>query len=139
MEGLEAVESLIAPFAQLLRLAAEAVAIAWVAIGLVLALVSLIAVHLRGQTASFRTIRLTFSRYLSLALEFQLAADILSTAIAPTFDELGKLAITAVIRTGLNYFLTKEIREFAADPDDEMRLTPHATVARPSDARVAPS
>ena len=43
------------------------------------------------------------------------AADILATTIAPTFDELKKLAITALIRTGLNYFLSREIREAALD------------------------
>ena len=136
-DSLEALESLIAPLAQALRLVAEVVAIGWVAVGLLLALGSLIAVHLRGQTASFKAIRLTFSRYLSLALEFQLAADILSTAIAPSFEELGKLGITAVIRTGLNFFLSKEIREYAADPDAEMRVTPRAGATTHADARVA--
>ena len=52
-------------------------------------------------------------RYLSLALEFQLASDILSTSISPTWDEIGKLAATAVIRTGLNFFLSRGIQEFA--------------------------
>jgi uncharacterized membrane protein len=46
-----------------------------------------------------------------LALEFQLGADILSTAIAPSWDEIGKLGAIAVIRTGLNYFLSIEMRE----------------------------
>jgi uncharacterized membrane protein len=53
-----------------------------------------------------------FSRYLSLALEFQLASDILSTAVAPSWDEIGKLGATAVIRTTLNYFLSREIQEY---------------------------
>ena len=39
-------------------------------------------------------------------------AHILATAVAPSFDELAKLGITAVIITGLNYFLSKEIREW---------------------------
>jgi uncharacterized membrane protein len=55
--------------------------------------------------------RLTFSRFLVLALEFQLAADILGTAVAPDFEQIGKLAAIAVIRTFLNYFLMREIRE----------------------------
>jgi uncharacterized membrane protein len=54
-------------------------------------------------------LRLTLARYLIVALEFQLAADILSTAIAPDWDQIGKLAAIAAIRTVLNYFLEKEI------------------------------
>ncbi|CAN5677769.1 hypothetical protein BH11ARM2_BH11ARM2_20910 [soil metagenome] len=55
-------------------------------------------------------IRLVFARFLALALEFQLGADILSTAVAPTWDQLGKLAIIAIIRTALNFFLMKELQ-----------------------------
>src|SRR5688572_206988 len=104
-------ESLFEAVLHWLRLAIDATAALWIGIGFVYSFVELVVAHLRRKVSSFRDIRLTFSRYLSLALEFQLAADIVSTAIAPTFDELGKLAITAVIRTGLNYFLSKEIQE----------------------------
>jgi uncharacterized membrane protein len=55
-------------------------------------------------------VRLQLGRWLSLALEFELAADILRTAIAPTWDEIGKLAAIVVLRTMLNYFLEQEIR-----------------------------
>jgi uncharacterized membrane protein len=58
-------------------------------------------------------VRIQLGRWLSLALEFELAADILRTAIAPTWDEIGKLAAIAALRTLLNYFLEREIR--AAD------------------------
>ena len=46
---------------------------------------------------------------LVLGLEFQLGSDILSTAVAPTIAEIKILAAIAVIRTALNYFLSKEI------------------------------
>jgi uncharacterized membrane protein len=46
---------------------------------------------------------------LVLGLEFQLGSDILSTAVAPTIAEVKILAAIAVIRTALNYFLSKEI------------------------------
>ena len=42
-------------------------------------------------------------------MEFELAADILRTAVAPTWTEIGQLAAIAVIRTALNYFLQQEI------------------------------
>ena len=110
---------------QLMRLVLDATAAFWIAVGFIYAVVNLVAVHLRGHVESFRSIRLRFSRYLSLALEFQLAADILSTAIAPTFQELGKLAIIAVIRTALNYFLSKEIREAWEDVEHEKAKAMH--------------
>ncbi len=55
--------------------------------------------------------RLSLGRFLALGLEFQLASDILRTAIAPSYEELGKLAAVASIRTALNFFLAREIRE----------------------------
>jgi len=54
-------------------------------------------------------IRLRLGRWLALALEFELGADILRTAIAPTWAEIGQLAAIATIRTLLNYFLQQEI------------------------------
>ncbi|MEU1180080.1 DUF1622 domain-containing protein [Streptomyces sp. NPDC005820] len=59
----------------------------------------------------FNRIRLSLGRFLTLGLEFQLAGDILRTAIAPTFTEIGQLAAIAAIRTVLNYFLGKEIEK----------------------------
>lgn len=54
-------------------------------------------------------IRLGFGRWLALGLEFELAADILRTAVAPTWNEIGQLAAIVVLRTMLNYFLQREI------------------------------
>ena len=65
----------------------------------------------RRDTSAFVPVRLTLGRFLALGLEFQLASDILTTAVAPTFQEIAKLAAIATIRTALNYFLGKEIAE----------------------------
>ncbi|GGJ64887.1 DUF1622 domain-containing protein [Deinococcus aquiradiocola] len=54
-------------------------------------------------------VRLRLARWLAVALEFALAADILRTAVAPSWDEIGKLAAIAALRTLLNYFLQREI------------------------------
>ena len=54
-------------------------------------------------------IRFDLGRWLALGLEFELAADILRTAVAPTWNEIGQLAAIAVLRTLLNIFLQKEI------------------------------
>ncbi|MFJ8665474.1 DUF1622 domain-containing protein [Streptomyces sp. NPDC093600] len=63
----------------------------------------------RGQVAGFNRIRLSLGRFLVLGLEFQLAGDVLRTAVAPSFTEIGQLAAIAAIRTALNYFLGREI------------------------------
>lgn len=65
--------------------------------------------RLRNLSSSLANIRLGFGRWLSLALEFQLGADIVNTTVAPSFEELGKLGLIALIRTFLNFFLTKEL------------------------------
>ncbi len=55
-------------------------------------------------------IRLSLGRSLALALELELGADILKTAVAPTWNDIGLLAAIAVLRTALNYFLERELR-----------------------------
>lgn len=94
-----------------LRLGVEALGALIVGMGVVLAALLFLRALWARQTADFNAIRLTLARYLALALEFQLGADILSTAVAPSWTEIGKLGAIAVIRTTLNYFLSKEIKE----------------------------
>ncbi len=55
-------------------------------------------------------IRLRLGRGMSVALELLLAADILRTAVAPTWNDIGQLAAIVVLRTALNFFLDREIR-----------------------------
>ena len=68
------------------------------------------------------------ARYLALALEFQLGADILSTAVAPTWNEIGQLGAIAIIRTALNYFLSREMKDEQATQAAERRVTGHAGI-----------
>jgi len=56
-------------------------------------------------------IRVQFGSAVAVALELLLGADVLATAVAPSWDDIGKLAAIAAIRTALNYFLGKELRE----------------------------
>lgn len=67
----------------------------------------------KGGSAGAEAVRLRLGRWLALALEFELAADILRTAVAPTWTEIGQLASIVVLRTALNYFLQKEIDKAA--------------------------
>lgn len=59
------------------------------------------------------SVRLTLGRWLAVALELELAADILNTAVTPTWTDIEKLAAIAALRTALNYFLEKEIEQEA--------------------------
>ena len=52
-----------------------------------------------------------FGGWLVVALEFQLAADIVGTMVTPTTAHLIELGAIALIRTFLNYFLNKELKE----------------------------
>lgn len=63
---------------------------------------------------SKEAIRLRLGRWLAVSLEFELGADILRTAVAPTWSEIGQLAAIAALRTLLNYFLEKEIERATA-------------------------
>jgi len=94
-----------------IRLAAEITGAGIIALGVVLALWGFLRALSLRQAVAYTDVRLTLGRYLALALEFQLGADILSTSIAPSWDQIGKLGAIAVIRTALNFFLTRELRE----------------------------
>jgi uncharacterized membrane protein len=65
-------------------------------------------------------LRLELGRYLILALELLLAADIVATAVSPTWDAIGRLAAISLIRTFLNYFLEREVRELETRKGWEM-------------------
>jgi uncharacterized membrane protein len=58
-----------------------------------------------------REVWLRYGRWLVAGLTFQLAADIIETSIAPTWDDIGRLFAIAVIRTGLNFFLERDLNE----------------------------
>jgi len=68
-------------------------------------------------------VRIQFGSSLALALELLLGADILATAIAPTWDDIGKLAAIAVLRTGLNFFLERELRTSGLNDADRPRTS----------------
>ena len=69
--------------------------------------------RLQGNHPRHTYFRMVFGGWLVVALEFQLAADIVGTIISPTSAHLIELGVVAVIRTFLNYFLNKELNEQA--------------------------
>jgi uncharacterized membrane protein len=102
-----------------LVLVIELIGVTIIAIGIGRALWLIAAGLIRQDPVSYVRTRLSLSKFLALALEFQLAADILETALSPTWEHIGKLAAIAVIRTALNYFLQKEMKEEAAELEAE--------------------
>ena len=104
-------EALVGAAVQWLVLLSEVIAAVLIGVGIVLTLVSLIKILGRPKYEGYEKTRLTLARFMALALEFQLAADVLATAVAPSWTQIGKLGAIAVIRTALNYFLAREIKE----------------------------
>jgi uncharacterized membrane protein len=94
-----------------LRFLLEGVSVVCVAIGFLTALGESLRLLGRSQSQGPRLnrIRLRFGSWLSMALEYQLAADIVATTTVPSGDNLIKLAAVAVIRTFLNVFLGREV------------------------------
>ena len=103
-------------FAVVLRFVLEGVSLVCVALGFVATLLQAVRQRLgpgrhRREAVSrrFNSLRLTFGSWLSMALEFQLAADIVATTTAPSNQNLIQLGVIAVIRTFLNVFLGREV------------------------------
>ena len=118
------IETTIINLVQWLKLAIETSGAAVIGIGVIIALYDFARALVPPQLESYNKIRLTLARYLALALELQLGADILSTAISPSWDQIGKLGAIAVIRTALNFFLTREMRD---ERENSSRLPPNET------------
>ena len=102
-----------------IALGVEIVAALLTAIGAVEAVVRLALPRSEfGKTAPFakqREVFVRFGAWLMLGLEFELAADVIRSAISPSWKEIGQLAAIAAIRTVLNYFLAKDIMEQVED------------------------
>ena len=94
-------------------------------VALVLEAISIVVITIGGAEAAYRVFWpllrrqvtqglrraawLSLARWLVLGLEFMLAADIVRTVVHPTWEELGQLGATALIRTFLNYFLERDL------------------------------
>jgi uncharacterized membrane protein len=95
-----------------------------IAIGVAIAFSTYVLSELRIRPVPYEHVRLLLGRFLAVGLEFQLASDILGTAVSPAFDEIGKLGAIAGIRTALNYFLAKEIERAEAMEKKGMLMMP---------------
>ncbi len=108
-------EYLLQEFALILKVILEFIAILIIAIALVKSLQTLV---LQQRQRKYhrdpmlqQSIRFELGLSLALSLEFLLAADIVGTAVSPRWDAIAKLAAITGIRTFLNFFLQREVRE----------------------------
>lgn len=121
MELIENLESSLGFIAILIKILLEALGIFTILIGVIINGRQAMLLLAHPNDRSYIRVRTRFARALALALEFQLGADILSTAVAPSYDALGRLGIVAVIRTFLNYFLAKEIEELKEEAEEKIK------------------
>lgn len=92
--------------------AIDAMALIVILFGTVEAFIGTVRLIFTDTTATQRRhVWLNFSRWLVAGLTFQLAADILETSIAPSWDDIGQLGAIALIRTFLNFFLERDMFE----------------------------
>jgi uncharacterized membrane protein len=112
--------------AHYLALVLEALALLAIAIGAVEAAIGIFRVMLAGGTsdAQKRALWLHFARWLVAGLTFQLAADIVHTTVTPSWDDIGRVAAIAAIRTFLTFFLDRDIEaEYRREGESDARRT----------------
>ncbi len=88
-----------------------------IAIGVGRAITSYVRTCCFGRRSRDHTgLRITLGRSMVLALEFQVAADILKTGLSPTWQDILLLAATITLRTVLNILMERELEFLSPDP-----------------------
>ena len=112
-EFIESLRSNLDNWGELSEVVLNALSLLCIVAGVVISLVRSIQYSQRypGDHPLHTRFRMLFGGWLVVALEFQLAADIIGTIVSPTTAHLIELGAIALIRTFLNYFLNKELKE----------------------------
>jgi uncharacterized membrane protein len=127
-------EGLFKLIADYIALGLEAIGTIVIAFGSVQAVIGIIRARVEGTPRpliEYRQVWVRFGMWLLFGLEFELGADIIRSAISPSWRDIGQLAAIAAIRTILNYFLERDI-ENAAAVDSEK---PAADLKRSTEVR----
>ena len=93
----------------------NSLALLMVVAGSLEALVGIIRLLKEASRPERREVWLRYARWLVAALTFQLAADIIETAITHEWQAVARLGAVAVIRTFLNYFLERDLAAHSGD------------------------
>lgn len=109
-------EGILIETAVLFKIVIEGVALIILALAIIKAVNELLFRNRRlDREEKLSQVRLDLGTALALSLEFLLAADIAATAVSPSWDSVGKLAAISAIRTFLNFFLEREVKELARE------------------------
>jgi uncharacterized membrane protein len=106
-------EATVKDIAHLVAVVAEGIAVLFIISGIVGALwiFARKTYFIKRDYLAFVESRNHLGHSLSLSLEFLIGADILKTAISPSWQDIGMLGAIVGIRTVLNFFLTRELRQ----------------------------
>lgn len=120
------IEEFFKEFAGFVALGVELLAVVVIAIGAIEAIVGVVKQKSNPLRpfAWKKEIFIRFGSWLLLGLEFALAADIVRSAIAPTWTQIGQLAAIAGIRTFLNYFLERDVEKFTEQKNEVEAIHP---------------
>ena len=106
----------------LFKVVIEGIALAIIALAVVKAVNKLLfRKQYMDREEKLSEVRLDLGIALGLSLEFLLAADIAATAVSPSWSAVGKLASISAIRTFLNFFLEREVKELAKAKRDKLQ------------------
>jgi uncharacterized membrane protein len=95
----------------------EGAAVLVISVGAVQPVVAYIARHILRKSSPDGILesRIKLGHSLSMGLGFLVGADIILTAVSPTWDEIGHLAAIVGIRIILNYFLMRDLKLLASE------------------------
>jgi len=112
-ENLEYIKNLFYSGGEVIVLILEMISVICIVLGIIVSVKQMVIrrISKTEKTPLYIKVRMKFGGWLALALEYQLAADIVGTTIAPTYEHVIRLGAIALIRTFLNYFLNREVKE----------------------------
>jgi uncharacterized membrane protein len=112
-------EDMFKPFEAAVALGCELIAIVLLGMGSLETAFGLVRrAGLLAEPRFMKELWLRFASRILLALELTVAADVVRTAISPTWNDIGQLAAIVAIRTVLNWFLERDI-----EASERMRAT----------------
>jgi uncharacterized membrane protein len=110
-EFIETFKRILNTSGELVEIILNALSLVCIVIGVVMAFIRSKQQRVPGDHPFHTNFRMLFGGWLVVALEFQLAADIAGTIVSPSTAHLVELGAIALIRTFLNYFLSKELKD----------------------------
>lgn len=108
-------ESVFSEVVGVLVMAVEACGVLVIVLGVARAVVRYLVAFVKPGQVSARSLRLQLGYCMVMGLEFQVAADILKTALSPAWNDILLLAALIGMRTLLNYLLEIELKNLGAE------------------------